>query len=58
MGIHELSVVYDEVHDRLLWRINTHEAQEYRFWMTRRLILRLMPHLKTTGFKPSPVKPV
>ena len=46
MGIHQLSVVYDEVQDRLLWRINTHEAQEYRFWMTRRLILRLMPHLK------------
>ena len=46
MGIHQLSVVYDEVQDRLLWRINTHEAQEYRFWMTRRLMLRLMPHLK------------
>ena len=47
MGIHQLSVVYDEVQDRLLWRINTHEAQEYRFWMTRRLMLRLMPHLKS-----------
>jgi len=46
MGIHQLSVFYDEVQDRLLWRINTHEAQEYRFWMTRRLMLRLMPHLK------------
>lgn len=46
MGIHQLSVVYDEVQDRLLWRINTHEAQECRFWMTRRLMLRLMPHLK------------
>ena len=46
MGIHQLSVVYDEVQDRLLWRVNTHEAQEYRFWMTRRLMLRLMPHLK------------
>lgn len=46
MGIHQLSVAYDEVQDRLLWRVNTHEAQEYRFWLTRRLMLRLMPHLK------------
>lgn len=46
MGIHQVSVTYDEVQDRLLWRINTHEAQEYRFWLTRRLMLRLLPALK------------
>ena len=46
MGIHQLSVLFDEVQDRLLVRINTHEAQEYRFWFTRRLMLRLMPALK------------
>jgi hypothetical protein len=46
MGIHQLSVLFDEVQDRLLVRINTHEAQEYRFWLTRRLMLRLMPALR------------
>lgn len=46
MGIHQVSVAYDEVQDRLLWRINTHEAQEFRFWLTRRLMQRLMPALQ------------
>lgn len=47
MGIHQLSVAFDEMQDRLLWRINTHEGQEFRFWLTRRLMARLMPVLLT-----------
>jgi hypothetical protein len=45
MQIHQLSVSHEEVQDRLLVRLNTQEAHEYRFWLTRRLALRLLPAL-------------
>ena len=45
MHIHQLSVSHDEVQDRLLVRVNTQDAHEYRFWLTRRMALRLMPAL-------------
>jgi hypothetical protein len=43
MQIHQLSVSHDEVQDRLLVRLNTQDAQEFRFWLTRRMALRLIP---------------
>jgi len=43
MQIHQLSVSHDEVQDRLLLRLNTQDAQEFRFWLTRRMALRLLP---------------
>jgi hypothetical protein len=43
MHIHQLSVSHDEVQDRLLVRLNTQDAHEYRFWLTRRMALRLLP---------------
>ena len=43
MQIHQLSISYDQVEDRLLVRLNTQDAQEYRFWFTRRMTLRLVP---------------
>jgi hypothetical protein len=45
MQIHQLSVSHEEVQDRLLVRLNTHSAHEYRFWLTRRMTLRLIPAL-------------
>ncbi|WP_199174457.1 hypothetical protein [Limnohabitans sp. G3-2] len=45
MQIHQLSVSHEEVQDRLLVRLNTQEAHEFRFWLTRRLALRLVPAL-------------
>lgn len=43
MNIHQLSVSYEERQDRLLLRLNTLDKQEFRFWLTRRMCLRLMP---------------
>ena len=43
MHIHQLSVNHDERQDRLLLRLNTQDAQEFRFWLTRRMATRLLP---------------
>lgn len=43
MNIHQLSVSYEERQDRLLLRLNTQDRQEFRFWLTRRMGLRLLP---------------
>lgn len=43
MNIHQLSVSYEERQDRLLLRLNTQDHQEFRFWLTRRMSLRLLP---------------
>ncbi len=43
MQIHQLSVSYVDRQDRLLLRVNTQTAQEFRFWLTRRMALRLLP---------------
>ena len=43
MNIHQLSVSYEERQDRLLLRLNTQDQQEFRFWLTRRMSLRLLP---------------
>lgn len=47
MGIHQFSIGFDERQDRLLWRVSTQEAQEFQFWLTRRLVSRLVPALST-----------
>ena len=51
MSIHQLSVSHDERQDRLLWRLNTLEGQEFQFWLTRRMLARLMPALNQTLLK-------
>ena len=43
--IHQLSVRHDELQDRLLLRLNTPERQEFCFWLTRRMVIRLLPVL-------------
>jgi hypothetical protein len=43
MNIHQLSVSHDERQDRLLLRLNTQDGQEFRFWLTRRMVSRLLP---------------
>ena len=48
MQIHQLSVSHDETQDRLLVRLNTQAAHEFRFWLTRRMVLRLLPALDQT----------
>lgn len=46
MGIHQLSVHHDPQQDRLLLRLSTLSGEEFRFWLTRRLLQRLMPALE------------
>ena len=43
MNIHQLSISHDERQDRLLLRLNTQDAKEFRFWLTRRMVMRLLP---------------
>jgi hypothetical protein len=43
MNIHQLSASYDERQDRLLLKLNTQVGQEFRFWLTRRMAIRLLP---------------
>ena len=43
MNIHQLSASHDERQDRLLLRLNTQAGQEFRFWLTRRMVVRLLP---------------
>jgi hypothetical protein len=45
MHIHQLSVSHDDRQDRLLLRLNTQDSQEFRFWLTRRMVARLLPAL-------------
>ena len=46
MNIHQMSVQYDERQDRLVLRVSTQDAQEFRLWLTRCMTLRLLPHLQ------------
>jgi len=46
MNIHQLNVSHVDRQDRLLLRVNTQTAEEFRFWLTRRLTLRLLPALQ------------
>jgi hypothetical protein len=41
MTIHQIQIRHDELEDRLLLRISTIDACEYRFWLTRRFTRQL-----------------
>lgn len=49
MNIHQLTVSYEQEHDRLLARISSDESEEFRLWLTRRMTLSLMPVLTKTA---------
>lgn len=49
MNIHQVSVTYLPEHDRFLARISSREGEELRLWLTRRLLLPLMPVLTKTA---------
>ena len=46
MQIHQFNVSHNDRQDRLLLRVNTQTQEEFRFWLTRRLTLRLVPVLE------------
>ncbi len=43
MQIHQLNLRYDQEQDRLLLRVNTSTALEIRVWLTRRLVVGVLP---------------
>lgn len=47
MKLDQVSARYVQEHDRILVRMNTASSDELRFWLTRRLCLRLWPNLNT-----------
>jgi len=49
MNIHQVSVTYHQEQDRLLVRISSHDSEELRLWLTRRMTLSLMPVLTRTA---------
>jgi hypothetical protein len=57
MNIHQLSVHHDERQDRLLLRLNTQDLQEFRFWLTRRMTLRLMPAIQQSAVRLEAAQP-
>jgi hypothetical protein len=57
MNIHQLSVHHDERQDRLLLRLNTQDQQEFRFWLTRRMTLRLMPAIQQSTVRLEAAQP-
>jgi hypothetical protein len=57
MNIHQLSVHHDERQDRLLLRLNTLDLQEFRFWLTRRMTLRLMPAIEQSAVRLEAAQP-
>lgn len=40
MNLHQLNLSFDARQDRLLLRVSTTDEQEFRFWLTRRLVQR------------------
>jgi hypothetical protein len=47
MHIHQLAVHYDAPADRLLLRVRSSDDAVFAVWLTRRLCLRLWPHLSS-----------
>jgi hypothetical protein len=45
MQIHQLSLTYDEIEDRILLRVNTTDESEALFWFTRRMTFHILPTL-------------
>lgn len=47
MTIHQLNLTYLPQEDRILLRINTNDAEEFRFLLTRRITLFLLQQMET-----------
>ena len=55
MSLHQLNLGFDARQDRLLLRVSTTDAREFRFWLTRRMVQRAWPQLvKVMQAAPTP----
>ena len=52
--MHQMQLSYVSTEDRLLFRLNTKERQEFRFWMTRRYVIILWNTLNQLLSKTDP----
>lgn len=43
MSLKQINLAFDAEQDRILMRISTHDAVEYRAWLTRRIVAGLLP---------------
>lgn len=57
MNIHQLNVSHDERQDRLLLRLNTQNLEEFRFWLTRRMTMRLVPAIEQSALRLEAAQP-
>lgn len=48
MEIHQIQVKVDPLADRLLLQVRTRDEKLFAVWLTRRLTMRLLPHLVQT----------
>lgn len=57
MNLHQLNLTFDAKQDRLLLKVSTTSEQEFRFWLTRRLVQRAWAPLvtKLQGDTPAPM---
>jgi len=46
MDIHQIQARYEPVADRLLLQVRTRQEQLFAIWLTRRMVMRLWPHLR------------
>ena len=46
MQIHQLQASYQADHDRILLRLNTHNNEEMRVWLTRRMLKGMLVHVQ------------
>lgn len=53
MSIRQLQIAHDAVQDRLLLRVATQADEEFRVWLTRRLLRELWPHLAQLAASPA-----
>jgi hypothetical protein len=44
----QIQITYTAAEDRLLLRLSTQTSEEFRFWLTRRFVKALRPHLQRT----------
>ena len=54
--INQFSAHYDEVEDRILLRFNTKDMQEFRLWLSRKVVLEFLPVLPPKTEQGSEIK--
>ena len=46
MALKQINLAFDAIQDRILMRVSTNQALEYRIWLTRRIVGALLPAIE------------